>query len=195
LPHRPAERPRVCVTWGIAASRNSRRYGPLVLDPCRQALAALSDLDVEVVLTTMADQLELLGALPANVRPLVSVPLHLLLPDCALIVHQAGDGTALTAAALGVPQLAITAKPDPALTGSRLVAVGAAIHLRHQELVAEPDAVAVICAAADKLLADPAYPAAARRLRDEIELQPTPAEVVSSLAALAGTAGARRRLS
>jgi len=184
----PAGRPRVCVTWGIGASRNSRRYGPLVLDPCRQALAALSDVDVEVVLTTMPDQLELLGELPANVRPLVAVPLSLLLPHCSLIVHQAGDGTALTAAALGVPQLPITSKPDPALTAQRLEAVGAAIHLRNQELAGDPDAPAVIRTAAEKMLADPAYAEAAGRLRAEIELQPSPSALVPTLEMLAGTA-------
>ena len=182
---RPGDRPRVCVTWGIGASRNSRRYGPLVLEPCRQALAALSDVDVEVLLTTMADQLELLGPLPDNVRPLVAAPLSLLLPHCSLIVHQAGDGTALTAAALGVPQLPITSKPDPALTGQRLEDVGAAIHLRSQELAGDPDACAVIRTAAEKMLADPAYAEAAARLRAENEREPTPAEVVPGLVKLA----------
>jgi glycosyltransferase len=185
--YRPTPRPRVCVTWGIGASRNSRRYGPLVLDPFRQALVALSDVDVAVVLTTMRDQLELLGELPANVRPLVAAPLNLLLPHCSLIVHQAGDGTALTAAALGVPQLPITSKPDPALTAQRLEDAGAAIHLRNQELAGDPDAPAVIRTAAEKMLADPAYTEAARRLRAEIECQPSPAALVSTLESVAGS--------
>jgi glycosyltransferase len=180
------DRPRVCVTWGIGASRNSRRYGPLVLEPCRQTLAALSEMDVEVLLTTMADQLELLGELPANVRPLVAVPLNLLLPHCALIVHQCGDGTALTAAALGVPQLPITSKPDPALTGQRLEDVGAAIHLRNHDLAGDDDAAARIRTAAEKMLADPAYAEAAARLRAENEQQPSPAALVSTLESIAG---------
>lgn len=178
---RPASRARVCVTWGIGSSRSSRRYGPIVLDPVRRTLAALSEMDVEVVLTTMPDQLDQLGDLPANVRALVAAPLHLVLAHCSLIVHQAGDGTALTAAALGVPQLAITSKPDPALTGQRLEAVGAAIHLPNQELVDDPDAPATIRTAAEKMLADPAYAEAAARLRAEIERQPSPAALVSTM--------------
>src|SRR6185295_5978736 len=118
--------------------------GAFAMAPVRLAVDALSMLDVEVVLATMADQLEMLGPVPANVRPVRSVPLHMLLPACSLIVHQAGDGTSLTACGAGLPQLPITRKPDPALTGGRLAAVGAAIHLRYQELEREPDAREVV---------------------------------------------------
>src|SRR5439155_10885651 len=121
------------------------------------------------------------GKLPGTARVLVAAPLHLVLPHCGLIVHQAGDGTALTAAALGVPQLPITRKPDPALTGDRLAAVGAAIHLRYQELEREPDARQAIRVAAEKMLADSAYTESAARLRAEIERQPAPAELVAIL--------------
>lgn len=179
-------RPRILLTWGLSVSRVSRRIGAAALDPFRRTVDALSELDAELLLTTTADQLELLGALPAGVRPVIAVPLQLLLPHCVLIAHQAGDGTALTAAALGVPQLAITRKPDPALTGGRLTAVGAGIHLRYQELEDAPDAGKIIRAAAENLLGDPAYPDAAKRLRAEIERQPPPAALVAALTTLAG---------
>jgi glycosyltransferase len=179
-------RTRVCVTWGLSVSRVSQRLGPAALNPFRLAIEALSGLDIDVIVTTTPDQLELLGDLPGTVRAVVSLPLHLLLPHCSAIVHQAGDGTALTAAACGVAQLAITRKPDPALTGSRLVAVGVGIHLRYQELERDPDVGEVIRSAAEKLLADSAYTEAALRLREEIERQPAPAELVPVLEALAG---------
>jgi UDP:flavonoid glycosyltransferase YjiC (YdhE family) len=100
-------------------------------------------------------------------------------------VHQAGDGTSLTACAAGVPQLPITRKPDPALTGDRLAAVGAAIHLRYQELEREPDACEVVRTAAEKLLTDTSYRDAAVRLHQEMERQPAPSELVPVLETLA----------
>jgi UDP:flavonoid glycosyltransferase YjiC (YdhE family) len=181
----PSELPRICLTWGMSVARLSGQIGPAALDPFRCTVDALAEVDAEVVLTTTRDQLERLGTLPDNVRPLESVPLQLLLPHCALIAHQAGDGTALTAAALGVPQLAITRKPDPALTGGRLAAVGAAIHLRYQELEADSNAHKVIRAAAENLLGDPAYTESAIRLREDIQRQPAPADLVGTLDMLA----------
>ena len=181
-----SDRPRVCVTWGLSVSRVRQQLSEYAVQPFRLALEALAELRVEIIVTTTAGQLELLGALPGNVRAVAGLPLQLLLPHCELIVHQAGDGTALTATALGVPQLAITRKPDPALTGSRLAAAGAAIHLRYQELDGAPDAPKVIRAAAEALLTEPAYRAAAVRLRAEVERQPAPAALVAVLEALSG---------
>jgi len=182
-------RPRICVTSGLSLARVVRRIGPPALEPFRLAIAALSTLDVEVVLTTTSNQLEvigdLLGGLPRNVRAVASLPLNLLLPHCVLIVHQAGDGTALTASAAGIAQLALTRKPDPALTGGRLAAAGVGIHLRYQDLEQDPEAGEVIRSAAEKLLGNPAYTEAAVRLRAEIEDQPAPAALVPELEALA----------
>jgi glycosyltransferase len=182
---RDSGRPRICLTWGLSVARLVGKIGPAALDPFRDTVSALAELDAELVLTTTADQLEQLGELPDNVRPLVSVPLHLLLPHCAVIVHQAGDGTALTATALGIPQLAISRKPDPALTGSRLATAGAAIHLRYQDLEGNPDAHKIIRGAVEDLLGDRRYTEAAARLRAEIDRQPTPAALVPILADLA----------
>ncbi len=180
-----SDRPRVLVTWGFSAGRTSQRIGAPALEPFRLAIEALAGLDVEVIAATTPDQLKLLGELPGRVRPVTGLPLHLALPQCALIVHQAGDGTALTAAASGVAQLAVTRKPDPALTGGRLAAIGAGIHLRYQELERAADPRDVIGTAAQKLLADAAYTEAAVRLRAEIERQPTPSELVPVLVSLA----------
>jgi UDP:flavonoid glycosyltransferase YjiC (YdhE family) len=187
--NRAAGRPRVCVTWGLSVSRASKRLGPPALEPFRLAVEALAGLDAEIIVTTTPDQLEVLGGLPPGVRTVASLPLQLLLPQCALIVHQAGDGTALTAAAAGIAQLVVTRKPDTALTGSRLAAHGAAIHLRYQELERDPDAREVIRRAAETLLADSTYTMAAVRLREEIERQPTPAELVPALAAVSVSGG------
>ncbi|TCO46626.1 nucleotide disphospho-sugar-binding domain-containing protein [Actinocrispum wychmicini] len=176
---------RVCVTWGYGVVRTLLALGPAALDPLRDTLDALGGMDLDIVLATTREQLDLLGELPPNIRRAVSVPLQYLLPYCDLIVHQAGDGTALTAAALGVPQLAITNKPDQALTSDRLAAVGAGLHLRYQDLRDDRARQDVIRSAADKLLSAGRHRQAARRLRHQIEQQPTPADVVPALEAVA----------
>jgi UDP:flavonoid glycosyltransferase YjiC (YdhE family) len=182
----PDGRLRVCVTWGYTLTRAATQFGPPALDPFRQAIEALSGLDAEILVTTTEDQLELLGDLPGNVRPAVSVPLQLMLPHCAVLVHHGGDGTTLTAAACGVTQLLVSRVPDSALTGGRLAEFGAAIHLRYQELEQDTGGHELIAAAVEKLLADSAYDAAAGRLRAELQSQPPPAALVSVLEELGG---------
>jgi glycosyltransferase len=181
----PVDRPRVCVTWGYSALRASLGMGRAAFDACREAIDALAELDVEIVLVTSAEQLELLGDLPSSVRPSLSTPLHLVLSHCDLVVHQAGDGTALTSAAAGIPQLTITQKPDPALTSDRLAAKGAGVHLRYQHLQQDPARREVIRTAAAKLLVDLEARSAAERLREEMRGQPSPAALVPALVALA----------
>jgi UDP:flavonoid glycosyltransferase YjiC (YdhE family) len=178
-------RRRVCVTWGHGVDRTLLALGAAALDPLRDTVKALSCTDMDMVVATTGQQLALLGELPANARSAIGVPLQYLLPYCDLIVHQAGDGTALTAAALGVPQLAITNKPDQALTSDRLAAVGAGLHLRYQELRLDPLRRDVIRTAAEKLLSAARHRQAAHRLRRQIERQPSPAEVVATVEAVA----------
>ena len=182
----PREKQRVCITWGHSVLRAAAAVGRIAMDPFLDAILAISALDVEVVLATSARHVELLGDLPDGVRVAESAPLHLVLPHCDLIVHQAGDGTALTAAAVGVPQLAITSKPDPALTADRLSGFGAACHLRYQELGHDPAGTQLIRATAEKMLADSAFTVAAGWLRQEILRQPTPAETIDTITALVG---------
>ncbi|HET9144249.1 nucleotide disphospho-sugar-binding domain-containing protein [Actinophytocola sp.] len=179
---RPRYRPRVCVTWGHTAAT----IGDAATHPFRDAIGALSGMDVEIVVITTPAQLELLGAeLRGGVHAAASVPLHLVLPHCDVLVQQGGDGTTLTAASAGVPQLAISRKPDAEMAPGRLAAVGAGIHLRYQELRQDPARAQVIRDAVGRLLREDGYRAAARRLRQEIERQPAPAEVVPALARLA----------
>jgi glycosyltransferase len=177
----PAGRPRVCLTWGHT---EPRVLGAAAADPFRQVIDALSDMDVELVVTTSAEQLEALGPVPAGTRKLVTMPLNLILPGCDLLVHQGGSGTVLTAACAGVPQLAISRKPDAETSPDRLANTGAGEHLHYKDLQADPAAVDVLRAAVEKLLADPAYRTAAGELRAEIEREPAPTELVAELAGL-----------
>ncbi|ONI70851.1 hypothetical protein ALI144C_50620 [Actinosynnema sp. ALI-1.44] len=139
-----AKRPRVCVTWAAAGN------------PYRRAVEAAATAGADVLTLTAADQ----------------VPLHLVLPYCDAVVHHGGEGTGMTAAAMGVPQLVITREPLDDQFGGRLARTGAAIHLTDSRDTA---------AAVEKLLSDPGYQEAAVRLREDIERQPTPLDVVPRL--------------
>ena len=181
---RPPAGPRVCVTWGHTSAR---ALGPGAADPYREAIDALAELGAEIVVVTTAEQIELLGALPAGVRTAASVPLNLVLPSCDLLVQQGGDGTTLSALAAGVPSLVISRKPDAELPAGRLAAAGAGLHLRYQELRDHPASAEIIRDALGKLLADVAYRQAAQRLREEILAAPPPADLVPRLVELAGS--------
>jgi glycosyltransferase len=173
-----AARPRVCVTWGHTSAR---ALGAGAADPYREAIEEIVAAGGEVVVVTTPEQIAFLGDLPTRVRALPSTPLQLVLPYCDALVQQGGDGTTLTAAALGVPQLAISRKPDAELPAGRLAHAGAGIHLRYQELRDDPDRRRVLRDTVERLLTEPAYREAARSLREEIERQPSPAELVPAL--------------
>jgi UDP:flavonoid glycosyltransferase YjiC (YdhE family) len=173
----PTARPRVCVTWGSAATAVLGGDGFLV----PQIVEALTGLDVEVVVTLReADRIRL-GEVPDGVRVVDAMPLDILLPTCAAIIHTSGAGTTLTAALHGVPQLTI---PQLAggqdLTSTQLARSGAALELTPDQ--ADIDAVRTAVAT---LLADAGPRDAAQRLREEMLAVPAPTEAVHVLEALA----------
>jgi glycosyltransferase len=175
-------RPRICVTWGHTSPR---ALGGAAADPYLLAINAMASLDVEIIVVTTRSQARSL-LLPRCAWTAIATPLQLVLPYCDLLVHQGGDGTALTAATLGVPQLAITRKPDAELVGARIAAVGIGKHLRYQELKACGEPELVVRHAVRGLLTGKSWRAAASWLRAEIERLPAPADIEPELAALAG---------
>jgi UDP:flavonoid glycosyltransferase YjiC (YdhE family) len=172
-------RPRICVTWGHTIPGATGAAGA---QPFLQAIEMITDLGMDCLVAAPAEAIRELGPLPDSVRPLASVPLNIVLPYCDAIVHQGGDGTALTAAGAAIPQLAITASHEAHLCGSRLGAVSAGIFLRDAELRDDPDSAVIIRHAVQALLSEPRFADGAARLRDEIESQPAPAEVAAHLA-------------
>jgi UDP:flavonoid glycosyltransferase YjiC (YdhE family) len=175
----PPSRPRVCVSWGTSTVRFCGREHYLAAD---LALAA-RELDVDVVLAVAPADRGLLGALPAGVRVVEGLPLHLLLPGCAAIMHQGGAGTMLTAAAAGVPQLVLPTLPDQSLNITLLGRVGAGrCLLRKGRPMAAVRTEAT--AALATLLADPGYASAADGLRHEIDAQVPPGAAVAELVGL-----------
>ena len=150
----PRQRPRVCVTWGVT---NEDSLGSAAADPFQDAISVAAEMDMDVVVMT-------------------GTPLQYVLPYCDLIVQQGGDGTTLTAASFGVPQLAVSRKPDAELAPARLAATGAGVHLRYQDRPSRD-----VLREAMAVLRSDRCRAAAARLRAEIEAQPAPAEVVRDL--------------
>ncbi|GGN74444.1 glycosyl transferase [Streptomyces albiflavescens] len=186
----PAGRRRVCVTWGITTGRIQGDGDPDVFD---QVVEAVSGLDAEIVFALSAAQRERLGADTAGVRVVEALPLHLLLPSCAAVVHQGGGGTTMTSVWSGTPQLIISPRPEQMMTGDRLEQLGAARHLVRAELTAGPGAgIKALRGALLDLLDDDAYARGAAELRGELLTQPTPADLVPRLEELAASAANTR---
>ncbi|OLE24027.1 MAG: hypothetical protein AUG49_14415 [Catenulispora sp. 13_1_20CM_3_70_7] len=171
----PRERPRVCVTWGTLTTTTSGTENFLA----PKVVAALADLDVEVVVAVKKSDRELLGDPGAGVRVVEELPLSLLLPTCDALVSQGGSGAVLTAASIGVPQLALPLVSDHTMIAALLAGTGAGIDLRPAD--ADPEAIRE---AVHTLVDDPKPRDAAVRLREEIAAAPAPSQIVPLLEAL-----------
>jgi UDP:flavonoid glycosyltransferase YjiC (YdhE family) len=173
--HEPADRRRVCVTWGTSTTRLTgfRAFAPPTV------LAAARNLDVELVVTLTGAEADALTEVPDGVRVVRGLSLHLLLPHCAAVVHQGGNGTLLTAAYHGVPQLVLPQLPDQRFHTERFVTTGAGSSLSGEDVTE-----AAIRTELTELLTEPGYAAAALRLQAEMHAMPTPAEVVPDLPGL-----------
>ncbi|MEU4209719.1 nucleotide disphospho-sugar-binding domain-containing protein [Streptomyces sp. NPDC026206] len=178
-PRAAQRRPRVGVVWSTSATRT---FGPVSFAVPKVA-EALAGLDVDVVLTLTAADRQRAGELPAGMRVLENVPLHLLLPDCDLVIHHGGAGSAMTALAAGIPQLILPNGWDQEIMSDRIAGTGAALAVHN----ATADAGA-IRAAVSGLLGDAGHREAAARLRQEMEAQPGPVALVTALEELAAGA-------
>jgi UDP:flavonoid glycosyltransferase YjiC (YdhE family) len=133
-----------------------------------RVLAGLGELPIEAVVTvgTSIDPGEL-GAVPQNVRVERFVPHSAVLPRAAAVVCHGGSGTVIGALAYGLPLVTIPMGADQPLNAARCEALGVGLTL--DAMRAQPgdvrDAVSAV-------LADPAYRAAAERVRDEIAALP-----------------------
>ncbi|WP_370935384.1 nucleotide disphospho-sugar-binding domain-containing protein [Amycolatopsis sp. cg13] len=169
--------PKVIATFGWhALALNSHRLLRSVLD----AAAGLPA--VTFAMTLGEKYREELGEIPANVVLIDPTPLHLVVGDCAAVVHQGGSGTGLTALAHAVPQVVLPGYMEEFDYGDVLAEAGAGVTLDTAEGQNDPETVR---AALVKVLEDDGYREQARQLRAEIERTPAPAAVVAELEALA----------
>ncbi len=169
---REPQRPRICVSWGNSLDRFG--FAHLMLAPL--VAEALEDIDVEVVMAVSENQRATFGTLPDNVRHAGPVPLNLLLPSCAALVHQGGAGTMMAGLRGGLPQLVIAHMPENALHGHRIEESGTGRFLPGPEATA-----ALIRENVLALLSDPGHAAAAQEAREDILARPTSGAVVRQL--------------
>lgn len=170
---RPPERPRVCLTLG--------QTGRDVLGGDRtdigQMLAAVADLDVEVVATLDRSQLGGLTAVPNNVRAVDFVPLDALLPTCAAVVNHGGSGSVQTALVHGVPQVVVPDMMwDTEYKAELLQRTGAGLLVRDAEFTPQ-----TLGAAVRRVVTEPSFAAAAATLRHEVLGTPAPSDIVPVL--------------
>ncbi|OLT37081.1 hypothetical protein BJF79_30235 [Actinomadura sp. CNU-125] len=176
----PAARPRVFTSLGTLVATVMGN-----MNLVHEVICAIAALDVEVLAGVFSDQRDPLGALPDNVRLVEDMPLHLMLPGCAAVVHHGGAGTLLTTMAAGVPQVVLGSVGDTALSARRLAATGAGIE--QWAWTATPDRIRELVA---ELLGGPGHRTAAVRLAGRERTLPTPAEAAGILEGLAAGRGA-----
>ncbi|MGH3546769.1 MAG: nucleotide disphospho-sugar-binding domain-containing protein [Pseudonocardiaceae bacterium] len=169
--HRPA-RTRVCVTLGTVVPIMSGTSN------LSAAIAALGEMDIDVVLAAGRADLSALGALPANVRSVGFLPLSTFLPTCSLIVHHGGSGTTAAPLHYGIPQLVMPSFADSYLSAQRVVDRGVGLSCDPKTVDA-----ARVRACVERLLGEPAFGAAAREVSAEMASQPSPAAVIERLTA------------
>lgn len=146
----------VHVTQGTIANKD---YTQLIVPTAR----ALADDDVLVVVSTGGRPLDTLPILPANVRAAEYLPYDELLPRTDVFVTNGGYGGVQYALRYGVPIVATGGKEDKAEVGARVAWSGVGVQIRRERPAAPP-----LRRAVRRVLTDPSYRAAARRMADEM---------------------------
>lgn len=174
----PAGRPWVHVTESTLACGE-----PFLL---RDAIAALAEEPVEVILTTgVQREATVLGEekLPANVHVARWLSHGELLPRCSALVTLGGKSTVLAAAEAGVPMVLVPNNWDKPDNARRVTEAGAGIRLAPRHL--DPQALR---AAVREVIDEPSYRESARRLSGHLAAAPGPARAAELLEQLAGGA-------
>jgi glycosyltransferase (activator-dependent family) len=182
----PPSRPRVLMTLGVSM-KGWRELQVMSAERVRETLAALADLDIELVATLPAEFGDRLGTLPANTRVVEFAPFHAVLPTCSAMIHHGGAGTFFNALLYGTPQLMISKISDAAHKAERLGEYRAGLSIPPDEVTGPRVRECLV-----RLLEDPAYRAGAERIRHEVLAQPAPNAVVAELERAAARYGGRR---
>jgi UDP:flavonoid glycosyltransferase YjiC (YdhE family) len=166
----PRERPLVTVTLGSVL--------PLMagVGTLRPFVAAAGSVPADFVVTLGGAEPDDFGPLPENVRLVDWVPLGALLAASTAAIHHGGAGTTLTALNAGLPQLVLPQGADQFMNAAAVAKSGTGAVVRPEELDAERITA---------LLADGPMRVAAEGVAAEMAGQPTPADLVSRIIALA----------
>jgi len=168
--------PLVYVTFGSVAS-GSRAF-PMLM---RSTLAALGGLEVRALVTIGERADRAFDQLPPNVRVARWVPqAHVLKHASAMLCH-GGFGTVLGGLYAGVPMVTMPMLSDQPRNAARIEALGAGVTLTREQRTAPQvhDTLA-------RVLTDPAYATAARRVAAEISTLPPVEKAVEYLEQQAG---------
>jgi UDP:flavonoid glycosyltransferase YjiC (YdhE family) len=159
------KRPLVYVTLGTVFNK------PELL---RLLLEALDGSVSALVTTGRNVDPDSLGSWGPNVRIERFVPQAHVFPLCAAVVAHAGSGSVLGALAHGLPLVLVPQGADQFDNAARCAAAGAAVVVRPEELTAQAVRLAL-----SRILDEPSFAEAARRVQSEIEAMPTPEDVAS----------------
>ncbi|WP_027659892.1 activator-dependent family glycosyltransferase [Salinispora fenicalii] len=167
------DRPRVCLTLGVSGRKFFTRDGAISLSDLFEIVAGM---DIEVVATLDQKQLTSI-TVPDNVRTVDFIPLNLLLPTCAGIVHHGGAGTFATAVAHQVPQLVIPTQGGDFPDIARYVAAqGAGLTIEGAGLSAE-----TLGDHLERLLTDSSLRTGTAALHRDMLATPSPSDIVPLL--------------
>lgn len=145
------------------------------VSPRQSLLAALRKLPVACIVTSGPDNPPPVD-LPAHWWSGRYVPQSEVLPYCSAVISHGGAGTALGAAALGLPQLCLPQGADQFRNAEALLACGRALTLE------PPFDAKALTDAIDRLLSDTPLRAGAGALGSAFERLPAPAATVAALA-------------
>lgn len=99
--YQPQRRPRVAMTLGDS----TRRYIKGDWDRTPKILEAVAGLDIDVVATLNANQLDGVDRVPDNVKVHDWLSLTQLLPTCSAVIHHGGPSTFAVSWASDIPQI------------------------------------------------------------------------------------------
>ncbi len=153
-------------------------------------VAALHDEAVNVVVTIGPDgDLDRFGPQPEHVRIERYIPQNTLLPHCDLVLCSAGAGTVLGALAHAIPLVVAPVATDQYEMAAQVEHAGAG-----RACSTQPLSPAAVRESFQEVNANPAYSAAAARLREQILSMPTPADLLPRLDELVAGNSHRRPL-
>jgi MGT family glycosyltransferase len=149
------DRPRALVACSTGAQGQR--------DLFQRVINAMGTVDVEALATTgpNLDVAELRA--PGNVHVLRGAPHDQVMKQVSVVISQGGHGTVTRSLLNGLPQLILPMARDQAANGARVEARGAGLRLPPTASEAE------IAAAVNRLIAEPHFKAAARRIGDGIQ--------------------------
>ena len=147
----------------------------------RQVIDALAELSARVLVTVgrHADPAEL-GALPPNVHVERWVAQASVMPHAAAMVAHGGAGTTLAALAAGVPLVLLPLSADQPINARRVAELGAGLSLDGGAACVPRLAEAVA-----RVLQEPGYREAARRVAADVRTLPPVDEAAADLSAIA----------